>query len=357
MNRSFMKATGYRRAVVMLATALVFVSACSEVRGRRLLQKANQLYRNGQYAEAVATFKEAEQYVPNMWLLWINKGYTCRGMLTPGAKTAENDAIVNCALEAFKRLQELKPDDQRGPALYVQTLFEADRFEELAHMYEARFHKNPKDAEALHGLIQVYSKWPNHLDQALDWHRKQVELKPDDAEAHYSAGVFIWQQLFTRGGGADMAAFDPRPDPNKPKQVKLSPALGRDDIAGQQRIDLADEGIKLLEHAVELRPKYHEAMAYVNLLYRQKSYAYFEQPKEWQKAVDKSTEWRNRTMAVMGKPGAPGAAVPAPSGGAEAAGNVEPLASGTSAPDTAADKKQKKKKVKKAKGHKNKGST
>jgi tetratricopeptide (TPR) repeat protein len=296
----------------MVLAGLAFVCSCSEVRGRRLLQKANQLYRDGQYREAVATFEQAERFVPDMWLLWLNKGYTCRGMLIPGARTPENQAVLKCALEAFKRLQELKPEDHRGPALYVQTLFEADQFETLAGMYQQRFQKNPQDVEALQGLIQVYSKWPKHLDEALQWHRKKVELLPGDAEAHYSAAVFIWQQLFTRGGGADRASFDPRPDPNKPKRVKVPPAMASDDLVGQQRVDLADEGIKLLEKAVALRPKYQEAMAYVNLLYRQKSYAYFDQPDEWQKAVDKATEWRNRTLLTMGKPiPKPGAPLPA----------------------------------------------
>jgi tetratricopeptide (TPR) repeat protein len=297
-----MKAVAPRAFVLLLAATAMVGTACSEVRGRRLLQKANGLYRNGQYAEAVALFNEAERFVPNLWLLWINKGYTCRSMMIPGAKTPENEAAVTCALDAFKRVPELAPGDPRGPALYVQTLFEAERFETLAKMYQDRFAKDPKDVEALQGLIQVYSKWPNHLDEALEWHRKKLEVSPNDAEAHYSAGVFIWQQLFTRGGGADRAAFDPRPDPNKPKQIKIAPAMGRDDLVGQQRVDLADEGIQMLEKAVALRPKYHEAMAYVNLLYRQKSYAYFEQPKEWQRWVDKSTEWRNRTLLAMGKP-------------------------------------------------------
>jgi len=329
---------------LVLTTAIVG-SGCSEVRGRRLLQKANGHYRNGEYAEAVATFKEAEQYVPNLWLLWINKGTACRSMLTPGAKSPANDEAAKCAIESFKRLQQLKPDDTRGQALYVQTLFEADRFEDLAKMFQQRLAKDKNDGEALQGLIQVYSKWPNHLDEALEWQRKKAELRPTDAEAHYSAGVFIWQQLFARGGAGDKAAFDPRPDPNKPKQMKLPPQWGKDDLVGQQRVDLADEGIKLLEKAIEIRPKYTEAMAYVNLLYRQKSYAFFESPKDWQKWVDKSTEWRNKTLLAMGKP-IPKDGDPAP--GSEPAGdkpeNGAASEGGTSA--ASADTRSKGKKVK-----------
>ena len=285
-----------------MAAGLVLVCSCSEVRGRRLLQKANQLYRDGQYAAAVAAFEKAEQFVPDLWLLWLNKGYTCRSMLIPGARTAENEAALKCALQAFKRLQELRPADHRGPALYVQTLFDADQFETLAGMYLRRFQADPRDREALQGLIQVYAKWPKHMDDELVWQRRKLELLPDDAEAHYAAGVYIWNQLFSRGGGADKASFDPRPDPSKPKAPKVPPAVAPDDLVGQQRVDLADEGIKFLERAVELRPRYQEAMAYVNLLYRQRSFAFFNQPDEWQKCVDKAIEWRTRTLAATGKP-------------------------------------------------------
>jgi hypothetical protein len=52
---------------------------------------------------------------------------------------------------------------------------------------------------------------------------------------------------------------------------------------------------------VELRPAYSEAMAYLNLLYRQRSYACFEQPAEWQKSVDKAMQWRDKMAVAVGK--------------------------------------------------------
>jgi tetratricopeptide (TPR) repeat protein len=289
------------RARAVLLGSLLVVCSCNEVRGRHLLQKANQQYRNGQYVEAVATFKAAERLVPDLWLLWLNKGYTCRSILVPGAKTPENDQALTCALEAFTRLQALRPSDQRGDALYVQTLFDADQFESLGKLYRARVQGDPNNLEAVIGLIQVYSKWPNHMSDALEWHRRKIELRPRDPEAYYSAGVYIWQQLFSRGGGPEKSAFDPRPDPDKRRQVRIAPPSAPNDLVGQQRADLADEGIGFLQKAVELRPRYQEAMAYANLLYRQKSFAYFHQPEEWQRCVDEAGEWRNKALLAVGK--------------------------------------------------------
>ena len=308
-----------RGTCAVRVTALLLLLAasigCSEVRGRRRIQKANQLFRDGQYKEAVAMFREAEQFVPDFWVLWINMGYTCRQMLIPGAKTAENTVATQCALDAFQRLQRLQPGDPRGPALYEQTLFETDQYETLAKMYTQRTEKNPGDEEALNGLIQVYSKWPDHLDDAIAWYRKKADLKASDAEAQYAVGVFIWHQLFAKGGGADKASFDPRPDPNQKKQLKTPPPSSPGEIVGTRRIELADIGIRYLERAIEQRSKYHEAMTYLNLLYRQKSYAYWDDPDQWQRCVDKATEWRDKTLLAMGKaPAAPGLAEENPPG-------------------------------------------
>jgi tetratricopeptide (TPR) repeat protein len=287
------------RVVLLLAVSLLAAS-CNEVRGRHQVQEANKLYKDGNYKEAVAAYQEAEKYVPNLPQLWLNKGFTCRQILVPGAKTPENEAAAKCAKEAFLRYQKLAPQDPRGDSLYLQTLFDSDEYEVLAKHFEDQFKKNPRDIEAVNGLLQVYSKW-NKLEEALEWYARKAEILSNDAEAQYGAGVFIYTQLFQKGGGPEKSTYDPRPDPNKPKQVKQHPPFGPGDIVSQQRVDLADTGIKYLEKAIALRPKYSEAMTYINLLNRQKSYAYFDYPDEWQKCVDDAIRWAKKSFEVNGR--------------------------------------------------------
>src|SRR4029453_8042701 len=108
----------------------------------------------------------------------------------------------------------------------------------------------------------------------LEWYTRKAEVQSKDPEAAYAVGQFIWTQLMQKGGGPDFQRFDPRIDPNHPRERKIPPPNAYGDIVGQQRVDLSDTGIKFLENAVVLRPKYHEAMTYANLLYRQKAFAY-----------------------------------------------------------------------------------
>ena len=91
-------------SVSALAAALVLAVAgagCSQVRGRKLIQEGNELYRRGRYAEAVATFERAAAFVPELPTLWLNKGYTCRQLIAPGARDDASRRAVACALDAF----------------------------------------------------------------------------------------------------------------------------------------------------------------------------------------------------------------------------------------------------------------
>jgi tetratricopeptide (TPR) repeat protein len=271
--------------------------------------------------------------------------------MTPGATSPANDRAIDCALSALAEVRRRWPRDSRAEALYIQTLFDADRFPALVSLFEERLKKDPSDLAALNGEIQAYSR-SNHLEEALGAYQKKAALLPNDAEAQYAVGVFIWQQLFQRGGGPDKAGFDPRPDPNAPDAAaegkgkgkhkravekgakgrakggkgksrtgeggagsapdeephKTPPPFSVGDITGAQRAALADLGIKYLQRALALRPQYREAMVYLNLLLRQKSLAYLTRPSLWQATIDQAEVWRAKVDALTAGP------TPTPSG-------------------------------------------
>lgn len=290
--------TRVRRTCLWLGAALVLLgSGCTELRGRRLVREGNRLYREGRYSEAVSAYEQAESLIPNFWLLWLNKGLTCRQQMIPGSRQPSSERAVQCSLEAFDKLRRLRPTDPRGESLYVQTLFDADRFQTLADLYQARLRANPSDLQAMNGLIQVYTRW-NRLDEALQWYQRRAALQPNDAEAQYAVAVFLWSQLFQKGGGTEMAAFDPRPDPSRPKEKKVPPPPALGDIGGAQRVRLADLGLAYLDRALKLRPKYPEAMVYLSLLERQKAIAFFGDPVRYQASIDAAEKWRRQAEAA-----------------------------------------------------------
>src|SRR6185503_19661220 len=105
----------------------------------------------------------------------------------------------------------------------------------LERSFRLRHEKNPADLDVILVLEQVYNKMGRWRD-ALDFYRKAAALRPADADAQYAVGTFIWQALSRHGGSPEIAAYDPRPRPDRPP----APASGPDAVAGPDRVALAD---------------------------------------------------------------------------------------------------------------------
>jgi len=278
-----------------LALAIALLPACSQVRGRKRIREANELYHRGKYAEAVTLYKEAEALVPDLPALWLNEGYTCRQLIAPGGHDPESRRAAACALAAFGRLGEVAPKDPRAGELTLQTWFDMQDYPSLEAAFLERRRKAPDDLDAVHGLQDVYFKW-GKWPQALEWSKQAAALRADDAEAQYGVGTFVWQILSTHGGGVQMAGYSPWPDVagTKGSMTVAPPATTPGDITDSARVALADQGIVYLEKALARRPRYPEAMTYLALLWRQKSFAFFTDPIAWQGAVDEADNWQQR---------------------------------------------------------------
>jgi tetratricopeptide (TPR) repeat protein len=228
-------------------------------------------------------------------VLWLNEGYTCRQLIAPGGHDPESRRAADCALTAFRRLGEIAPKDPRAGELTMQTQFDMQDYPSLEAVFLERRRQAPDDLDAVHGLQDVYFKW-GKWPQALEWSKQAAALRSDDAEAQYGVGTFVWQILSSHGGGVPMAAYSPWPDVagTKGSMTVAPPAATPGDITDKDRVALADQGITYLEKALVRRPRYPEAMTYLALLWRQKSFAFFTDPIAWQGAVDTADTWQQQ---------------------------------------------------------------
>jgi tetratricopeptide (TPR) repeat protein len=282
-----------RCASVATVAALLTTAGCSQVRGRKRIQEANELYRRGRYAEAVALYDEAAELVPGLPVLWLNRGYTCRQLIAPRGADPDSRRAAACALDSFKHLAAVAPGDPRAGELTIQTWFDIEDYGALEATFLDRARRAPNDLESVRGLQDVYfrsGKWR----QALTWAKRAAAMRPDDAEAQYGVGTFVWQVLTAHGGSAELASYDPWPRASTDGRRRDPPAAAPapDDVAGSARVDLADLGISYLEKAVAKRPRYPEAMTYLGLLWRQKSLGLIDDPIAWQGAVDAADQWQ-----------------------------------------------------------------
>jgi tetratricopeptide (TPR) repeat protein len=228
-------------SLALLAVVVAAGSGCNKLKARDLLNKGVANFKNGQYDAAVEDFKQAKDLDPSLLNARLYLATAYASQYIPGAPSDENVKRGKAAIDEFKGVLEKDPNNLSAIDGIGSILFQMSG--------------------------QPYN--PEKFQESKSYHQKHIELKPSDPEPYYWIGVIDWTQAFR--GNAEL-----RTEYNKEhinKQVKESDPLPA--AVRTQFIDkygkLVDEGIASLQKAIQLRPDYDDAMAYLNLLYRRKA--------------------------------------------------------------------------------------
>jgi len=233
--------TVFLLAVVVAAVAVG--GGCDKLRARDKLNKGVQAYKAGQTDLAIEDFKTAKDLDPGLTnaRLYLATAYSAQYI--PGAPSPEN---IRNGQQAAQEFKDILAGDTANPNL-----------------------------SAIDGLGSILYNMaggppfdPKMMEESKSYHQKHISLKPDDPEPYYWVGVIDWSLAFR--GNRDM-----REEYNKTAKKSIKdtdpapPALA---TAFQQKYGtVVDEGITSLQKAMQLRTDYDDAMAYLNLLYRQKA--------------------------------------------------------------------------------------
>jgi tetratricopeptide (TPR) repeat protein len=102
-------------------------------------------------------------------------------------------------------------------------------------------------------------------DAAETWFKRLIAVNPDSKQAYYTLGVIAWTRVFQPMQAArekiGMKPEDPGP---------LKDDDGRSDLRAKY-LPVVQEGMDDLDKALALDPQYDDAMAYMNLLWREKA--------------------------------------------------------------------------------------
>ena len=232
--------------VLFLSAIILFAMAagagCDKLRARDKLNKGVQAYKNAQFDTAIEDFKEAKQLDPSLTNAQLYLATAYASQYIPGAPSPENLRNGEQAIAEFKKILDDDPSnlsaiDGIGSILYnmAGTPYSADK-----------------------------------LNESKSYHQKHMQLSPNDPEPYYWVGVIDWTQVFR--GNRDMRD-DYNHNPKTKKQVKENdpmPAPLAAEFSAKYG-SLVDEGMTSIKKAMDLRPDYDDAMAYLNLLYRQKA--------------------------------------------------------------------------------------
>jgi tetratricopeptide (TPR) repeat protein len=231
-----------RILLVVVLAGLAAGAGCDKLRARDKLNKGVHAFTAGQYDAAIEDFKEAKQYDPALLNARLYLATAYANQYIPGAPSDEN---VRNGQQAIQEFQDVLSQD-------------------------------PKNLPAIDGIGSILYNMaggppfdPKKMEESKTYHQKHIDVKPEDPESYYWIGVIDWSLAYR--GNKDM-----RSDYNnnsKNKTIKdtdpMPPALAKQfaDKYGA----IIDEGMADLKKGIELRPDYDDAMAYLNLLYRQKA--------------------------------------------------------------------------------------
>ena len=252
-------------AVTSLTLLALFSTGCDKLKSRDELNKGVASFKNAKYVEAVEHFKVAvdlDASNPNA-RLYLATAYMSQYI--PGAESPENLQNAKAANDQFLKVLEQDPKN----TVAITSL--------------ASLHYS--EAQGASGLEAKFKK----LDEAKEWYEKLAQVDVKNKEAYYSLGVITWAkwypQLATARAKLGMKPEDPGPIKDKKLKEELKAQYG----------PMVEAGMKNLQKALEVDPQYDDAMAYLNLLIRERA-DLADTAEEYKKEVDIADNWVQKAL-------------------------------------------------------------
>jgi len=253
----------YLRLLTLVAVGLALFSSagCDKLKARDQLNKGVKAYKDNHYEQAIDHFQNAIRLDPALINARMYLATAYVSQYIPGVDSPDNLRTAQQAIEEYQKVIDANPSrDQK-----------VNSAKGIAYLY-----LNQK-------------KW----DEAKKYYRMASELDPNDAEPYYSIGVIDWSACY-QPRMEKRAVLGLKPDEHLSAKNKDQKKLCEE--LKVQNGPAIQEGIDSLDKAIKLRDDYDDAMAYMNLMYRER--ADVECDDEAARAADLKTadQWVDKAM-------------------------------------------------------------
>ena len=248
-----------------VAVSLLLTLGCQKqinyLKARNELNKGVQAFSASQYPSAAEHFEAALELDPSLTDAKAYLAYSYMMQYIPGGESPENLKMSQQAIEGF------------------EEVLAKDSNHELAISSLASLYFNMKE-----------------FDEAKRWHRRRIEvamqeqpIDPAAADSYYTIGVMNWTQSYEPRlelrAELGMRPEDPGPIKDTKKRQELA----------EKVVPVIDEGVEALNKALEINPNYADAMAYLNLLNRERA-DLAESQEEYEQYLAQADEWVQKTL-------------------------------------------------------------
>ena len=268
----------------VLAFSSVGCAKVGEIKAKKAFKSANQAYQAQDYKKAAGFYEEAVAADPNLAQAYFYLGNSYDNLYKPSKKgEPENDALLTKAVENYQKAAEklsasddpankklgtlslqylvasYGPDKLNDPAKaepVVQRMIQLEPGEPanyfaLAKIYEdagayeeaEKMLQNAKQAKpsdpAVYMTLAGYYNRQGRFDKTIEALEERAQKEPNNPEAFYTIATYYWDEAY--------------------RDFKLKE---------NEKNEFVGKGVEAVDHALQIKPDYTEALVYKNLLLR-----------------------------------------------------------------------------------------
>jgi tetratricopeptide (TPR) repeat protein len=259
-----MRNVNFLGAVIAIGALTLLGTGCDKLKSRDNLNKGVSAYKNAKYSDAVSFFQQAVDLDPTNPNAGVYLATAYMMQWIPGASSPENIAFATKAKEEFNKVLAKDPNNAVALASLASLAF--------------------NEADPL-PLDQKMAK----LDEAADWYKKLVTADPKNRDGYYSLGAIaqkkFYPALMTARVNGNMKPDEPGPLKDKKAKAELAAKYSAS----------IDDGIKNLQTALNIEPESDDAMAYMNLLIRERA-DLADDKDAYKKQVEEADSWLQKAL-------------------------------------------------------------
>jgi len=268
----------------LAATSIVGCAKVGQIKAKKAFKEANQAYQQQDYKKSATLYAETVEADPELASAYFYLGNSYDNLWKPSKKgDADNDALLQKAVQNYQTAAEKlsaseNPKDRELAKLSLQYLVSAygqDKLNDPARaepVLQKMIKQEPGEPSNYFALAKLYE------DAGLYEPAEIVLLKAKEAKPSDSAVYLQLAGYYNRQGHFDktIQALEDRAakEPTNPEAYYTISTYYWDEAYRDSRLkesekkDYINKGMQAVDHALQIKPDYVEALVYKNLLLR-----------------------------------------------------------------------------------------
>ncbi|MBC7348811.1 MAG: tetratricopeptide repeat protein [Candidatus Aminicenantes bacterium] len=281
-------------AVILLALAvLVTATSCEKLKVNNLqanyhFKRANSLFREGKYRNAVAEYELALKFKPDLVQAYRYIGESYKQLYKPGVESALNKELERKALEALNKALEIEPNNKDIIYSLGDMYDKLRKFPEAEKLYLRILELDPQNMDNFYVVAEFYSRYageiPDAAKKAETMYLRRIEADPENPMGYaYAANYYEHLPVSQQDLEGAIENFDKANmfwekrialDPENP-QAWLAKGVNRwsrayrfQIVPEAERLAIARDALQAIEKARDLDPNYPEPYSWLSVLYQ-----------------------------------------------------------------------------------------